>query len=74
MENISLSYLENNLDEVFEKVIKNSEKVRIKTEKGNLIVLSKQEYDGLLATFEISNNLKLKEKILKGIDFNEIKL
>lgn len=81
MKNVSLSYLENNLDEVLKNIVRNNDKVRIKTEKGNLIALSKQEYDSLLATIEISNDLKLKEKILKGkntkvedcIDINEIK-
>ena len=53
---------------LLEKTIKYNEILNISAKEGNVIVLSEEEYNGLLATAEIMSNPVLYEKIKSGID------
>lgn len=45
-----------------------NEVVNVNTKDGNAVILSEEDYRGLLATLEICSDPQLKEKILAGKD------
>lgn len=56
------------LFKVLENTIKFNEKVNIATKDGNAILVSEEEWNGLMATLEIYSNPKLKDKIVEGLN------
>ena len=68
MYNTNATSFRKNLFNLLEKTIKYNEILNISTKEGNVIVLSEEEYNGLLATAEIMSNPVLYEKIKSGID------
>ena len=56
-----------NLFSMLSTTIKYNEPINISTKEGNAVVLSQEEYDGLLATLELSSDAQLKEKITDGL-------
>ena len=59
------------LFKVLENTIKFNEKVNIATKDGNVILISEEEWNGLMATLEICSNPKLKKKIIEGMNSPE---
>lgn len=68
MYNTNATSFRKDLFNLLEKTIKYNEILNISTKEGNVIVLSEEEYNGLLATAEIMSNPVLYEKIKSGID------
>ena len=68
MTTLTPTNLRNDLFNVLKNTIKFNEKVNIATKDGNAILISEEEYNGLIATLEIYNNPNLKNKIVKGIN------
>lgn len=68
MYNTNATSFRKDLFNLLEKTIKYNEILNISTKEGNVIVLSEEEYNGLLATAEIMSNPVLYEKIKSGMD------
>lgn len=67
MLNTSATNFRKNLFSMLSTTIKYNEPINISTKDGNAIVLSQEEYDGLLATLELSSDAQLKKKITDGL-------
>ena len=54
-----------NIYEIMENIIEHNEPVNIKTQKGNAVILSEEDYNSLMETLYISSVPNLKEEIIK---------
>ncbi|MBI9096519.1 MAG: type II toxin-antitoxin system Phd/YefM family antitoxin [Sphaerochaeta sp.] len=66
MTNINITNFRRNLFELLEQTIKFNEPVNISTKDGNAVVLSEEDYKGLMETLYLSSIPGLKESILEG--------
>lgn len=60
--------LRKNLFKILDSVIKFNETVTVVTKEGNAVLISEEDYNGMLATVEIYKNPKLKNKIIEGLN------
>jgi len=63
---INAEDLRKRLSEMLNSTIKYGEIIKVNTKEGNAVIISEEEYNGLLATLELCSNQKLKEKIFAG--------
>ncbi|MCR5731340.1 MAG: hypothetical protein K6G51_00125 [Sphaerochaetaceae bacterium] len=68
MYNTNVTSFRKNLFNLLEQTIKYNEVLNISTKEENAILLSEEEFNGLLATAEIMSNPPLYEKIKKGME------
>lgn len=68
MTNTSATALRKNLFGMLSNAIKYNETINVNTKDGNAVILSEEEYNGLIATLELSSNRTLRDKILAGKD------
>lgn len=68
MYNTNATSLRKDLFNLLEQAIKYNEILNVSTKEGNAIILSEEEYNGLLATAEIMSNPILYKKIKEGMD------
>lgn len=68
MYTINATTFRKDLFNLIDKTIKFNEVLIISTKEGNAILLSEEEYNGLLATAEILSNRELYTKIREGLD------
>ncbi len=68
MYNTNATSFRKDLFNLLEKTVKYNEILNINTKEGNAIVMSEEEYDGLLATAEIMSNPRLYKKIIGGLN------
>ncbi|MBQ0072483.1 MAG: hypothetical protein KBS81_11635 [Spirochaetales bacterium] len=68
MYNTNATSLRKDLFNLLEQTIKYNEILNVSTKEGNAIIISEEEYNGLLATAEIMSNPILYEKIKEGMD------
>lgn len=66
MKNININELNKTFKNIIDSVIKYNEVVKVNSEKGNVVIISEEDYNGMIATIELSSNPKLKQKILDG--------
>ena len=66
MTNTNATALRANLFSILSNAIRYNEVIHVSTKDGNAVVLSEEEYNGLLATLELSEESELKSKILAG--------
>lgn len=66
MTNINATTLRKNLFGMLSNTIKYNEAINVSTKEGNAVILSEEEYNGMMATLELSASDKLKNKILAG--------
>ena len=64
MTNTNATVLRKNLFSMLRNAIKYNEIINVNTRDGNAVILSEEEYNGLIATLEISTDPALHEKIL----------
>ncbi len=55
-----------NIFAMMEQAIKYNETLHISTKDGNAVIMSEEEYEGILATLELSSDPKLKKKLIAG--------
>ena len=67
MLNTSATNFRKNLFAMLNTTIKYNEPINISTRDGNAIVLSQEDYEGLMATAELSADPQMKQKILDGL-------
>ena len=51
---------------MLEQTIKYNEPINISTKNGNAVVLSEEDYNGLIETVYLSSIPKMREKLIKG--------
>lgn len=67
MLNTSATNFRKNLFAMLNTTIKYNEPINISTRDGNAVVLSQEDYEGLMATVELSADPQMKQKILDGL-------
>jgi len=67
MLNTNVTNFRKNLFGMLEQTIKFSEPINISTKDGNAIVLSEEDYNGLMETLYLSSVSGMKEKIADGL-------
>lgn len=66
MTNINITNFRKDIYELLEKAIKYNEIINISTKNGNAIVLSEEDYNGLMETVNLLNVPGMKDKLIKG--------
>ena len=66
MTTITATELRTNLFQVLKKTVKGHLLTKISSKEGNAVLLSEEEYEGLLETAELLSIPNLKESLLKG--------
>lgn len=68
MLNINVTNFRKNLFAMLEQTIRYNEPINISTRSGNAVVLSEEEYNGMLETLQLLTNPAMKKKLLEGRD------
>ena len=66
MTNTNATTLRKNLFSMLNDAIKYNEIINVNTKEGNAVILSEEEYNGMMVTLELSSNKVLRDKILAG--------
>lgn len=66
MLNTNVTNFRKNIFSVLEQTIKYNETVNISTKDGNAVVMSEEDYRGVMETLYLLSSPELKEKILEG--------
>ena len=66
MTNINVTNFRKDIYELLEQTIKFNEPINITTKNGNAVVISEEDYNGLMETVYLLNAPGMKEKLLKG--------
>jgi len=66
--NINITNFRKNIFGLFEQTIKFNEPVNISTKDGNAILISEEDYNGLMETLYLSSSPTMKEKIVEGLN------
>ena len=67
MLNTNITQFRKNVFAMLENTIKYNEPINISTKSGNAILLSEEEYNGIMATLELSSNAELKKTLIDGM-------
>jgi PHD/YefM family antitoxin component YafN of YafNO toxin-antitoxin module len=65
--NTNITNFRKNIFGMLEQTIKFNEPVNISTKDGNAVVISEEDYNGLVETLYLSANPAMKEKIVEGL-------
>ena len=68
MLNTNITQFRKNVFAMLENTIKYNEPINISTKSGNAISLSEEEYNGIMATLELSSNAELKKTLIDGMN------
>lgn len=68
MLNTNVTNFRKNIFGMLEQTIKYNEPVNISTKDGNAVVLSEEDYNGLMVTLQICSVPGMKEKIIDGLN------
>ena len=68
MLNTNITQFRKNVFAMLENTIKYHEPINISTKSGNAILLSEEEYNGIMATLELSSNAELKKTLIDGMN------
>lgn len=66
MTNTNITNFRKDIYEMLEQTIKYNEPINISTKNGNAVVLSEEDYNGLIETVYLSSIPKMREKLIKG--------
>ncbi len=66
MTNTNITNFRKDIYELLENTIKYNEPINISTKNGNAVVLSEEDYNGLMETIYLLNVPGMKEKLLEG--------
>ncbi|CAB1247832.1 Antitoxin [Ruminococcaceae bacterium BL-6] len=67
MFNINITNFRKNIFGILEQTIKFNEPVNISTKAGNAVILSEEDYNGLMETLYLSSTPQMKETIMEGM-------
>ena len=68
MTNINATNLRKNLFEFLDTAISYNDVINVNTKKGNAIIISEQEYNGLLETVYLNSIPNMKERLEFGLN------
>ena len=68
MLNTNITQFRKNVFAMLENTIKYNEPINISTKSGNAILLSEEEYNGIMATLDLSSNAELKKTLIDGMN------
>lgn len=68
MLNINVTNFRKNLFAMLDQTIRYNEPINISTKSGNAVVLSEEEYNGMLETLRLLSNPDMKKKLIEGRD------
>lgn len=68
MLNVNITNFRKNIFGILEQTIKYNEPVNISTKEGNAVVLSEEEYNGMMETLYLSSMPATKENIIEGLN------
>ena len=66
MTNTNATALRKNLFGMLSNAIRYNETINVNTKEGNAVIMSEEEYNGLIATLELCSDTELKNKITTG--------
>lgn len=66
MTNVNVTNFRKDIYELLEQTIKFNEPINISTKNGNAVVLSEEDYRGLMETVYLLDIPNMKEKLLEG--------
>lgn len=66
MTNTNATALRKDLFGMLSNAIKYNETINVNTKEGNAVIISEEEYNGMMATLELSGDKKMRDKILAG--------
>ena len=67
MTTINITDFRKNIFEYLNRTIQYNEPLSITTKTGNAVILSEEDYLGLMETLYLSSNAKLKKEIIEGL-------
>ncbi len=67
MLNTNITNFRKNIFGILEQTIKFNEPVNIITKYGNAVIISEEDYNGLMETMYLSSILAMREKIIEGL-------
>lgn len=68
MINTNVTHFRKNVSTLLEQTLKFNEPIHVSTRNGNVVVLSEDDYHGILETLEMNANPVMKQKLLEGKD------
>jgi len=68
MINTNVTHFRKNVSTLLEQTLKFNEPIHVSTKNGNVVVLSEDDYRGILETLELNANPVMKQKLLEGKD------
>ena len=67
MTTVNATNLRNNLFNYLESAIEYNDVINVNTKKGNAVIISEEEYNGLLETLYLISNPEVKERLEEGL-------
>ena len=64
---INITSMRKNIFSVLEQTIRYNEPVKISTKDGNAVIISEEDYEGLMETLYLSSIPAIKESIVEGL-------
>ena len=68
MINTNVTHFRKNVSTLLEQTLKFNEPIHVSTRNGNVVVLSEDDYRGILETLEMNANPVMKQKLLEDND------
>ena len=68
MLNTNITNFRKNIFGMLEQTIKFNEPINISTKDGNAVIISEEDYNGLMETLYLSSIPAMKEKIINGLN------
>ena len=68
MTTVNATNLRNNLFSYLDSAIEYNDVINVNTKKGNAIIISEEEYNGLLETLYLVSNPNMKERLEIGLN------
>ncbi len=68
MTNTNITNFRKNIFEMFEQTIRYNEPVNVSTKDGNAVLLSEDDYNGLMETLYLTSIPGMKEKLIRGMN------
>jgi len=68
MLNTNITNFRKNIFGMLEQTIKYNEPVNISTKDGNAVIISEEDYNGLMETLYLSSIPNMKERIIEGMN------
>ena len=67
MTNTNITNLRKNLVEYVNQAIEYHDVINVNTKNGNAVIMSEEEYNGLMETLFLSSDPRVKQEIVEGI-------